>query len=86
LGGSKKHTQSHKTLKGVGSPSKSKKRQAAKNDADANAPQNQRKGLSSPTSISMKNTFLIKNADPSFDIYYTAMKKRKAMQAGGHTE
>ena len=27
-------------------------------------------GLSSPTSISMQNTFLIKNADQSFDAYY----------------
>ena len=26
--------------------------------------------LESPTSISMKNSFIIKNADPSFDQYY----------------
>ena len=28
------------------------------------------KGLSSPTSISMQNSFIIKNADESFDLYY----------------
>ena len=27
-------------------------------------------GLASPTSISMQNTFIIKNADESFDAYY----------------
>ena len=34
-------------------------------------------GLASPTSISMQNSFIIKNADESFDAYYTQMKKRK---------
>ena len=29
----------------------------------------------------MKNSFILKNAGPKFDAYYTAMKKRKAMQA-----
>lgn len=33
--------------------------------------------LESPTSISMKNSFIIKNADPSFEQYYNLMKKRK---------
>jgi hypothetical protein len=33
--------------------------------------------LESPTSISMKNSFIIKNADASFDHYYNSMKKRK---------
>ena len=37
--------------------------------------------LSSPTSISMQSTFIIKNADESFDAYYVQMKKRKQ---GGH--
>lgn len=37
-------------------------------------------GLSSPTSISMRDSFIIKNADHSFDQYYQSMKKRK--QAG----
>ena len=39
-------------------------------------------GLSSPTSISMQNTFLIKNADQSFDAYYQQMRKRKAGHFG----
>jgi hypothetical protein len=34
-------------------------------------------GLASPTSISMQNSFIIKNADESFDAYYIQMKKRK---------
>lgn len=34
-------------------------------------------GLSSPVSVSMKNSFIIKNADQSFDTYYGIMKKRK---------
>jgi hypothetical protein len=34
-------------------------------------------GLASPTSISMQNSFIIKNADDSFDAYYMQMKKRK---------
>ena len=34
--------------------------------------------LESPTSIQMKNSFIIKNADPSFDSYYKQMTKRKA--------
>lgn len=32
--------------------------------------------LESPTSITMKNSFLIKNADPSFDKCYASIKKR----------
>lgn len=39
-------------------------------------------GLASPTSISMQNTFIIKNADESFDAYFAQMKKRKF---GGNT-
>lgn len=31
----------------------------------------------SPTSEKMLNSFLIKNADQSFDSYYNQMKKRK---------
>ena len=34
--------------------------------------------LATPTSVSMLNSFLIKNADQSFDHYYSSMKKRKA--------
>jgi hypothetical protein len=34
-------------------------------------------GLLTPTSIQLKNAFIIKNADASFDHYYNMMKKRK---------
>lgn len=34
-------------------------------------------GLASPTSISMQNSFIIQNADESFDAYFHTMKKRK---------
>lgn len=37
--------------------------------------------LESPTSISMKNSFIIKNADPSFETYYKQMAKRKVNQS-----
>lgn len=33
--------------------------------------------LLTPTSITMKNAFIIKNADSSFDHYFHLMKKRK---------
>lgn len=33
--------------------------------------------MSSPTSVTMQNSFIIKNADESFDAYYTHMRKRK---------
>ena len=39
-------------------------------------------GLASPTSISMQNSFIIKNADESFDAYFQIMKKRKMGGAG----
>ena len=42
--------------------------------------------LESPTSISMKNSYIIKNADPSFEAYYNAMKKRNKLQGGGHVD
>ena len=37
-------------------------------------------GLATPTSISMQTTFIITNADESFDAYYHMMKKRKIGQ------
>lgn len=43
----------------------------------ANGPSGEEKGLSSPTSISMQNSFIIKNADESFDLYFQQMKRRK---------
>lgn len=42
-------------------------------------------GLSSPTSISMRDSFIIKNADHSFDMYYQSMKKRKQAGAFSNT-
>ena len=42
--------------------------------------------LKSPTSISMKNSYIIKNADPSFDAYYNSMRKRsKFLLNGGNS-
>jgi Galactose oxidase, central domain len=40
------------------------------------------KGLSSPTSVSMQNSFIIKNADESFDLYYQQMKRRRHLTSG----
>ena len=40
-------------------------------------------GLLTPTSIQLKNAFIIKNADASFDQYYTMMKKRKGYHSPG---
>lgn len=37
--------------------------------------------LSSPTSLQMKNRFIIKSANASFDIYYQNMRRRKAYQS-----
>ena len=33
--------------------------------------------LESPTSVSLKNSFLIKNADPSFEKFYAQIKKKQ---------
>ena len=37
-------------------------------------------GLASPTSVSMQTSYIIKNADESFDAYHQQMKKRKLGQ------
>ena len=37
-------------------------------------------GLASPTSVTMQTSFIIKNADESFDAYHQQMKKRKLGQ------
>lgn len=42
-------------------------------------------GLATPTSITMQTSFIIKNADDSFDAYHQQMKKRK-MGGGGHLD
>lgn len=33
--------------------------------------------LKSPASVEMKNSFIIKNSDPTFDTYSTAMRRKK---------
>jgi hypothetical protein len=37
--------------------------------------------LKSPASVEMKNSFIIKNSDPSFDTYSTAMRRKKQNMA-----
>lgn len=37
--------------------------------------------LMTPTSLSMINSFIVKNADPSFETYYKTMNKRKIMNS-----
>jgi len=48
---------------------------------DANKELEKSDELLTPTSISMKNAFIIKNADASFDHYFHMMKKRKSPHA-----
>lgn len=43
----------------------------------AEAKEKKESGLGSPMSIKMQSSFIIKNADESFDAYYQIMKKRK---------
>lgn len=45
-------------------------------NADQTAEKSEKEGLSSPTSISMQQSFIIKNADHTFDTYYQQMRKR----------
>jgi hypothetical protein len=52
----------------------SKEQEAAKEHAPG-------EGLLTPTSIQLKNAFIIKNADASFDQYFNMMKKRKSPHA-----
>lgn len=62
-------------------------------DASASKEDKKKDGISSPTSISMRDSFIIKNADSSFDAYYQSMRKRKAagltahgLEGGQHTQ
>jgi len=66
----------------TGSPTKSPSKKPrlaspAKQDRTGGADE-KKDGPGTPTSISMQNRFIIKNADSSFDQYYQSMKKRKA--------
>ena len=36
--------------------------------------------MASPTSIQMKNAFILKNSNASFESYYQAMKKRRGLR------
>lgn len=64
------------------SPPKKKRVQDKKSAVEGDVKQD---GLTSPTSISMQQSFLIKNADQSFDTYYQAMRRRTktGLQFGG---
>lgn len=59
-----------------------KARKAGKSPKKGNEKEEKESGLASPTSISMQNSFIIKNADESFDTYYTQMRKRKQGMGG----
>lgn len=65
-----------KTLKSTKKVGKSPKKKAAGND-DAEDKEKKESGLASPTSISMQNSFIIKNADESFEAYFQQMRRRK---------
>lgn len=68
-----------------GSPSKSPTKKGAQASAgDKSAGTGDEKGLSSPTSVSMQNSFIIKNADESFDQYFQQMKRRRHMATSFH--
>lgn len=75
--GSKSPNKTQKTAKKVGkSPKKKVEGVPAEGDAEK-----KESGLASPTSISMQNSFIIKNADESFEAYFQQMRRRKQ---GGH--
>lgn len=69
------------------SPLKRKKSPSKKLGVEGTA--NKREsGLMSPTSITMQNTFIIKNADESFDAYFAQMRKRRTFNSSnleGHS-
>ena len=71
---SKRHTSPRK------SPNKKPKDAGAEGGAATSHNHNEKannEGLTSPTSVSMRDSFIIKNADESFDLYYAQMRKRK---------
>jgi hypothetical protein len=57
------------------------KKAEASHHLEAHKEGDDKQELLTPTSISMKNAFIIKNADASFDHYYHMMKKRKSPHA-----
>ena len=54
-----------------------KKKLHASNKNHSPTKKEEEKGLSSPTSVTMMNSFIVKNADESFDTYYHQMRRRK---------
>ena len=74
-------------MKAGASPSKltAKARRAGKKPGEEEAQEKKESGLASPTSISMQNSFIIKNADDSFDAYFHQMRRRKT-QVGGNLD
>ena len=66
------------SIVGAGSPTRSpNKRKLGSPTRKDRSDADRQDGLGTPTSISMQNRFIIKNADASFDQYYHQMKKRK---------
>ena len=66
------------SIAGAGSPTRSpNKRKLGSPSRKDRSDADRQDGLGTPTSISMQNRFIIKNADASFDQYYHQMKKRK---------
>lgn len=63
------------------SPSKRKPSPKKKIEVPGETHTEARAQLTSPTSITMQNSFIVKNADESFDAYYHTMRKRRTMNA-----
>jgi hypothetical protein len=63
-----------KTAKKVG---KSPKKKLVIEGVPGEDSEKKESGLASPTSISMQNSFIIKNADESFEAYFQQMRRRK---------
>jgi hypothetical protein len=70
--GSKSPSKTLKQTKKVGKSPKKKESVGTEEDKEK-----KESGLASPTSISMQNSFIIKNADESFEAYFQQMRRRK---------
>jgi len=65
-----------------GSQSPMKKKTVIQTAAATGEEPTEKAQLSSPTSYSMQNSFIIKNADESFDVYYSKMRRRRQAAHG----
>lgn len=65
-------------------PAKMGRSPTKKGDHHGEHKENKESGLASPTSVTMQTSFIIKNADESFDAYHMQMKKRK--MGAGHLD